>query len=403
MAEPRANDDNPPAPATDGPALGGRPRRPRILVVTASVGTGHNQAARAVGEGLAEAAPDADVTCVDVLDHAGRLFRTYYAGGYKALVTRLPRLYGLGYRLTDRPHRPARGLLELRRLLQERVMLHRFADFLRELVPDLILHTHFLAPPLVARLIRTGRLDTRQAVVVTDVAVHRFWYAEEVDRWFVPADRSAEAVGRWGVEPERVCVSGIPVQAKWTPPPDPAAARAARGLPADKPVVLLSGGAEFTCGPVFRVARGLLERCPDATVVVLTGRNEKLHARLARLGDGGGRLRLQGFTDRMPELAAACSLMVTKAGGITTAECLAAGVPMVFLRPVPGQERGNARHFTDRGAAEVATGADDAVRRAAALLGDPARLQRMADQAGDLHRPARRTIASWAASAVRGR
>ena len=102
-------------------------RRPRVMVVTASVGAGHNSAARAIVAVLTARAPQVDVEYVDVLTQAPWAFRAYYAGVYALAVTRAPWAYGLGYAMTNRPHRPGRGLMERRRLWTERWALKRFA------------------------------------------------------------------------------------------------------------------------------------------------------------------------------------------------------------------------------------------------------------------------------------
>jgi len=100
----------------------------------------------------------------------------------------------------------------------------------------------------------------------------------------------------------------------------------------------------------------------------------------------------QGFTDRAHALAEVCELMITKAGGATTAECLSKGVPMVLLKPVPGQERDNARHFARHGAATIARGAAGAVAEARRLLKDAAAREKMSAAAHGLYLPGAGTI-----------
>ena len=378
------------------------PKGPRILIVSASVGAGHNQAARALADALGSGFPRARVEVLDILTFAPWAFRAYYAGGYALAVSKLPHLYGLGYWSTDHPQTPRRGLRERFRLWHERQYLRRFSRHVIEADADLIVHTHFLGPPLVGALIRTGRLRTPQMVVVTDIRMHRFWYAEEVEHWFAPAEPVAEHLRRWHVEPDRITVSGIPVHPKWTRPLDRRQVLADWRLPADRPVVLLSGGTEFTCGPVVKIARQIAAARGDVYLAVLAGRNKKLLARLARLPEAGKQIVGIAFTDRIHELVEACSLMVTKAGGLVTAECLAKATPMVLLPPVPGQESGNAAYFVDRGAAVVARRARDVAEHVRRLLADPDRLAEMAEKARGLHRPASETIVAAIREAVGG-
>ncbi|HOD83668.1 MAG TPA: glycosyltransferase [Phycisphaerae bacterium] len=367
----------------------------RVLVVSASVGAGHNQAARAVVERLREYAPHLEVEHVDALNFAGRCFRAWYAGGYALMVSRLPWLYGLGFRMTDHPDGPRRSLAERRRLWTERLAMRRMSEHILAGRYDLILHTHFLVAPMVARMKDLGLLDCPQAVVVTDNVIHRYWHSRNVERWFLSADLDVDRVARWGVERERIVVSGMPVQAKWRAELDRSRVLAEWDLPADRPIVLLSGGTDFVCGPVVRIADQLARAREDLCVVVLGGRNKKLLGQLAGLRLPGDRLRPVAFTDRLHELVEASSLMITKAGGSTIAECAARGKPMVFLKPVPGQEKGNAQYFAAAGAGVVAPSVQETIQQTLELVGDPQRLAAMSQAAAALYRPASETIADW--------
>ncbi len=372
-----------------------RPRSstpPRILIVSASVGAGHNQAARAVAETLAMSMPEAEVETVDTLTFAPWCFRAYYAGGYEMLVTKLPRVYGWGFRMNDRPQHPGRSLTERARLLNERLFLRRFARHVRQTEPDLIINTHFLAPPLIGHMMRRGQYSGRQITVVTDVLVHRFWLSEQVERWFVPAESSAERLGTWGIDPSRITVSGMPIQPKWTEPLDRPKILTEWNLPTDRPIVLLAGGTEFTCGPIVQIARAIVRDAGGAFVAVLAGRDKRLLGQLASTPEAGRDIVGIPFTDRIHELVSVCSLMATKAGGLSTAECLAKATPMVLLKPVPGQEAGNAEHFARHGAAVIARNDNEVSDIVARLLADGDRLARMSEAARGLYKPGARTI-----------
>jgi len=368
-----------------------RPADKRVLIITASVGAGHNSVARAISESLAGSGP-INVTTIDSMDIVPSWFRKCYAGSFTLGMTRLPWVYGLGYVLTNRPQGLRRGLQERTRLALERRMLRRLRDYLLANRFDLLVHTHFLTVPPVARMKRRGMIATPHFVTVTDVEVHRWWYSQEVDHWFAPSDYSAQTLRRWGVAEERITISGMPIHPKWTAALDRGRICAEWGLPADEPVVLLTGGTDFVCGPVMKIARGILDRCGDAHVVVLAGRNKHLLEQVSATAPPGGRLRAVPFTDRGHELAEVCSLMVTKAGGVTTAECLARGTPMVLLKSAPGHEAGNARFLACNGAAVLTSSADDAVTAVARLLACPGLLKEMSANGRRLYRPGREII-----------
>ena len=366
----------------------------RVLLITASVGAGHNQATKAILELLRQRSPQLGVDVIDSIDMVPRFFRAYYAGGFAIAVSKLPRSYGVGFWISDRPQRPGRCLNERVRLWTERRMLRRLGEHLRANRYDLIVNMHFLTPPYITRLGRRGWELPPQWVVITDIEVHRFWYSEGVEHWFAPSEYSAAKLHRWGIPDGRVTVSGIPVHPKWTAPLDRSKILQEWRLPADKKIVLLAGGAEFTCGPVAKMARDIVEACPEAYVVVLGGRNKKLLADLASMPESPGRLVGVAFTDRVHELVEVCSIMVTKAGGITTTECLAKGTPMILMRPVPGQERGNAQYLASQGAAVVTRDFKSVTAELLRLLKDPEALAALAGNARRLDKPATETIVS---------
>ena len=365
----------------------------KVLLVSAHVGAGHTQAARAIRESLLAAAPDLTVEHLEILTLTSRLFRAYYNGGYVLGMTRFPTIYGVCFRLTDRPHRPGRSPGERVRLWVERRCLRAFEQYLHDTRPQLIVHTHFLAPPMVARLIAGGKVDVPQMIVGTDIHLHRWWYSENIDHWFVPTEDSAAAPIKWGVAPERITVSGIPVLGKWTAPLDRDRIFADWRLDPARKIVVLSGGTEFVCGRVAEIASGIIAAAPDACVAVLAGRNKRLLADLSALPEAAsGRLVPVPFTDRAHELLEVCSIMVTKPGGITTAECLAKATPMVLLDPVIGQESANADYLARAGVATIARNPERTVAETARLLADPSSLAAMADAARRLHRPATQII-----------
>jgi processive 1,2-diacylglycerol beta-glucosyltransferase len=295
--------------------------------------------------------------------------------------------------MKNRPTGPMRTLGERKRLAFERFAMRRLTEQLLARRPALIVCTHFLMLPILGRLVSQCD-DLRTMTVVTDNEAHRYWYGENVSRYFVPSARVAGEVQAWGIPAERVTVTGIPVHPKWTAPQDRARIFADWKLPADKPIVVLSGGTYFTVGPIPRIAQMILAQT-DAHVLVLCGSNKDLLGELARLPQAGGdspRLTAVPFTQKLPELLEVASLMVTKPGGMTVSECMAKGVAMVLTPPVPGQESANARMLTAAGAAVVA-GEDRLVAtQVVALLKQPQRLETLRRNARALYKPATETI-----------
>jgi processive 1,2-diacylglycerol beta-glucosyltransferase len=372
---------------------------PEVMFISSSVGAGHHQAARAVIEVLRRRHPEIETEFVDALERVPRWFRLWYNGAYTLGVTQLHRLYGWFYDRLDRPTGPRRRRGERVRLATERYATRRLRRYILSRRPKLVVATHFLAPPSLGRMIGKGRADLGLWIIMTDQEAHRFWYTEHAGRYFVANEQIPASLARWGIDPGRVMVTGIPVHPKWTDPLDAGRVLEKWGLPGDRPIVLLSGGAYFTVGPVTQIARGILDRT-DAHVVVLAGNNKKLLADLAEMPESGQRLTGIGWTDKVHELAHVAALMVTKPGGLITSELITKGLPMVLTKPVPGQEAANAELLSSEGAAILTRGDAEVVDAVSGLLANPEGLEALRSNARRFYRPAAETIADEIAAAV---
>ena len=65
----------------------------RVLILSASVGSGHNRAAEAIELAMREQSPDAAIDRLDVLELASPLFRRCYSHGYFKLIAKAARIW----------------------------------------------------------------------------------------------------------------------------------------------------------------------------------------------------------------------------------------------------------------------------------------------------------------------
>lgn len=359
-----------PAPSADA--------RARIVFCSAAVGSGHTKAAHAVRDALALAAPETGTAFVEALDHAPAWFTFGYRDGYLRAIAAVPPLAGLAYRLSDRAQ-PKHASIADR---TEARALRAFLEAPEIRGAEVIFTSHFLCARVLSRAKQRGSLTARLAVCVTDQHPHGVWLTAHADRVFVASDAARSAAVSAGLLPERVEVTGIPVDPRFgrlrdVPRED---VRRALGLPLDRPTVLFTGGG-LGLGGIEAAVRAFLGRAREAHAVVVCGKNEALVRKLEGLSKAPEPRKpsctVMGFTSQMPELMHASSVYVGKPGGLSTAECCAAGLPMILLRPIPGQEEHNATLLSG---AEAAIAEPDARRAgvlAAELAMDDARRTRM--------------------------
>ncbi|HEY2547397.1 MAG TPA: glycosyltransferase [Candidatus Acidoferrum sp.] len=361
--------------------------KPRALLLSASSGAGHVRAAQALEKAFA-ARGDCVVEHIDAIQYVSKLFQRVYDKAYISMVRRAPELMGVLYERTDQPwQHPGR------RLALDRLNTAPMIRLLERVQPDLCVATHFLPAEIIAWLIAKRKLQAHHAIAVTDYDVHAMWLCRTVDRYYVAIDESAEYLARVGVPPEKVRVTGIPVDPLFAKPLDRAETRRALGLDPSAPVILVSAGG-YGIGPVEQLVGSLVALQRPWQVVAITGKAENIRKRLEELSPNAGKLAAGaarlipiGFTTDMDKYMAAADLLVGKAGGLTTSEALARALPMALVEPIPGQEERNADHLLEAGAAIRCNNLPVAAWKIAKLLDDPARLAKMRDAARGMGKP----------------
>lgn len=341
---------------------------PKILILSASFGEGHQQAASAVRDAVAVQSPEADVRIVDYIRsvHPGLDSVAKYC--YLTSVRFAPALYGWFY--TGTSQIPSTSLVQ--RQLNS-IGLNGLTQQLNSYQPDVVLCTFPTPAGVTSHLKLLQRTDVPLATLITDHAVHSQWIHAKTDRYFVGSHFVKAGLMRRGVAAESIAVSGIPVRSEFRVPMDKGELRQRYGLSPDLPTVLVMGGAYGVMGDIVDICEELLASSPPLQVIAVAGRNERmrgqLDAMLARQpADVQRRSRVFGFVHEVHEFMAVSDAMLTKAGGLTISEALAQQLPMVLYRPIPGQEVQNARFLVRAGVAELANSRQDAVFHLRSLL-----------------------------------
>ena len=352
------------------------------MILAAGVGSGHNMAAGAVESGLGTLGEDAEVRRLDILETTNEVFNRLYDDAYFQLVSQAPWLVGWGYDNADPPFKLAPPLQWL-----EQLNTIGFVRELRDYDPDVVICTHFLPARLTSVLLARRQLRATLTVVATDYDFQGLWLTTPFHHFFVARDETRQYMIDIGVPADRVSSSGIPVREGLAEPVDAAAVHTRFGLRPDVPVVLISAGAAGGAYTTQIVLQTLRMTQPFQAVVVC-GRNTELKAEIEQLVAGRDEsYRVLGFTTEMADLMRVASVFVGKPGGLSSSECMAAGLPMVIINPIPGQEVRNADYLLEEGAAVRCNYATTVGYKLDQLLGDPERLGRMAANARRIGRP----------------
>ena len=352
---------------------------PRFLILYAEAGAGHRRAAEALADELL--ARGAAVQQQDVMQQAHPLFRATYVGGGLNLITRHPRLYGLGYQLADAP--AVDRLLRAPRLLAQQLSLPSLFHTITAFQPNVVVCTHYLPAELCAHWRRSGRLPLPLHTVITDFDPHVFWQHPGIDAYYAPTEAARNRLIHDGIDPAMIHITGIPIDQRFARQPDRIAATRRLPIAPDRPVLLMIGGG-LGVGALEAVAQALLAQPLDAQCVFITGSNHDLRRKLQAMSR---RWIVRGFVDNMPDWLAVADVAISKAGGLAASELLAAGVPTLVPRILTGHEARNADYFASTGAALLVDSAAAAVAQADRLLRDPIGRAAMQHAARQVARP----------------
>ena len=329
---------------------------PRILIVTAAFGEGHNSAARNLALALNAAGAHARVSDPCLL--AAPRLTAVLSSGYRLVTNHFPRIWAWIYRSTDRCD------FSRQRVSVLRLPEHALASLIEEFQPAVVVSTYPLYPYFLAHIFAaTGHKLPVFTVITDSIEINAAWLRAPTDWWLVTDPHTRAAMIGKGLAAGQIIDSGFPVHPCF----------------AQMQVV----AAEDSCVP-FRVlyfptaqsslvgchSRALLDASPTVRLTIVLGRNTRaLYSRARKIKDAyPGRVRLIGWTRKVPQLLGSHHLVVGKAGGATVHEAIAACCPMLVHHLVPGQEEGNIALLEEIGGGALAVSSAALAREVSALL-----------------------------------
>lgn len=352
------------------------------MFLSASVGEGHTAAAQAVSSALLERRPYAKCEVVDSYRYASNVFHRVASNGYIGIVKMLPQLYKYVYDQAERATKVSAF----------KTWLHHYTavnlrQFVAELKPDVVVCTHAFPCGVMSEYKREFADAPPVVGVVTDFVVHPFWIHRNIDKYAVATAAMRQTLVSRGVLPQRVMVTGIPIDCRFARSTTKRRARQLIGVPADTTTILLMGGG-LGIGPLEK-ALVAIDRLDHAVqTVVVVGKNKALERRLHDVAKQlHHRITIVGFIQNVYDYMRAADVLVSKPGGMTSSEALVAELPFIMLRPLPGQEERNTRYLEDRGVGIRVERSSELTGALAKLLASPALLERMRRNARGLAHP----------------
>lgn len=354
-----------------------------LSILSANYGLGHKRVAEAIAaEWMAQTGGR-----VEIVDYFARFTNPVSDAvtrfWYYQIVRFAPKIQGRFYKMMGEIRPDSR----FRRAVNRQGM-ERLDRYLAGERPDVVCCVHWTFAGTMSDLKIAGRTAVPCLVVITDYVSHGEWLHPGVDRYCVPHSLMRDGLLARGIPPERIAVSGLPIERKFQRPLDRDVLMTRLGLTPGVPVILVMAGAYATLGGVGDVAEILARFSRPVQALAVCSNAPRLRDRVRALAAGSPHLfRVFEYVSNVEELMTVSDLLVTKAGGVTVTEALARRLPMLLYRSIPGQEESNAEFLVERGAALAAKTPAEVRVALEELLAHPERLAAMRQAAAGLSRP----------------
>lgn len=316
----------------------------KVLILSSSTGGGHNAAGAAIQEALQKRGHEA--VLMDMFLLSGARTANLVGQCYVKTARSLPKLFGGIYRLG--------GLISSSRrkspvYYANGLMAKKLEAYLSENHYDAVVMPHLFPAETITWLKRHHKEVPLSVAVATDYTCIPFWEETECDYYIAPhADLLTEYIEK-GIPAEKLRPFGIPVKEAFCGHYDKAAAKRKLHLPDDKAMYLIMSGS-MGFGKIHLFAYELVRHLKEGEqVVIICGSNKKLKRTLKKQFFHTAGVHIIGYTDHVADFMAACDVIYTKPGGLTSTEALNMHIPIVHTAPIPGCESKNREFFVSRG------------------------------------------------------
>lgn len=353
-----------------------------ILVVTASMGSGHNKAANAVAEAIKRKYPVNKINVIDFMSTETAYFNSLVKDIYLKMLDHTPSVYEFFYKFTSDSTKGS---------TIQSVFAHAMKKDMRELIKkyeaDMVICTHPFPCAAASYLKQTGEINIPLITVMTDFCVHQFWLYKNIDIYFTVNDLLKKEMVNQGLLEERIFVTGIPVGYNFRVDYNRDDLLTKFKLEKDKPVALIMGGG-LGLGGVKNALCQLERLKKDIQILVITGANVALWSEMNEYAQHSKhKIFVWGYSHNIQEFMSVATFLISKPGALTISEALTRELPMILHDPIPGPEVDNAKFVSDNGAAIWVRHQDtlDAVVRE--VLSDATILPKLRNNAKVLKKP----------------
>lgn len=354
----------------------------RVLLMYITKVSGHRQATLAIQQTLHRMAPDVEAPAINGFGYTYPVLEKIVNRAYMSVIRRTPKVWDYLY---DNP-KIVKNSQSIKQFLHK-TSHEKLRMLFERHNPSVVVCTQAFPCGMVADYKRAYNIDMTLIGVLTDFSPHSFWINEGVDYYVVPSEDAKDRFIKKGVDEKIIRVYGIPIRPRFAEKLDKKLIADKLGVDLSKPVILIMGGGQGL-GPIRSIVRSLIKLDIDIQIMVVAGTNKKVIKSLKRYDKKyPKKILVFEYVKNVDELMEVATLIITKPGGMTTAESLAKGLPMVVVNPIPGQEMRNTDFLIRKGIAVRIDNKADIGEEVDMLLRSPERLEAMRKAAYENARP----------------
>lgn len=318
----------------------------KVLIISASAGSGHIRAGEALKNNLKKYRGDEfEVEHIDVIDHVSLPMKAAVLNTHTLLINKMPKLWGFIYETSNNPNVKEAYNTVTNKL--KKINSAPLYEHIKECGPDHIVCTHFLPPEILANTPNKYKINVEISVLVTDYGIHELWLSEKVDKFFVGSRKMKWEMIKKGIKQNKIENIKIPVDPTFEEIKKEKKKNVKKelGLNSKKPTILILSGGQGQ-GEIKEAVRQVVQIERDLSLVAITGKNKKLKSKLEKISTNKD-YKVIGWTDEIEKYIKAADVVISKPGGMTTTECAYMNTPIITVNPIPGQEEANAQYILE--------------------------------------------------------
>lgn len=314
-----------------------------ILIFSVSIGNGHDQVAHTLRNEFIRTDNKTKVKIINTISFISPVLDKVILDSYMNILRFYPKAWGKIYEKTNKLD-PIIDINEI----TNKLMTSRLRKSIKHFCPDAIICTHSFPSSILSNLIAKKLIECPLISVITDYNIHSSWINEHTDHYVIPHESLSYVIENLGVKKESILPFGIPIRPEFKLQLSKSEMQKQHGIEDERTILVMGGG--LGLGAINNIVKELDRQLENIHIIAVAGRNNHLEMKLKNLITKN-KLTVLGFINNVHELMEISDCVITKPGGVTTAEVISKQKPLIIFSPLPGQEIENTEFLLNSGVA----------------------------------------------------